>query len=93
MLAVGFAALWGGYAVASWGYCMIKGYNVSFRSWVSPLHPYQGAWPPAKIPDGYIWPHSTSSTTTAAAALEAAAAGQAQQEQSDQQLQNEVMPL
>lgn len=93
MLAVGFAALWGGYAVASWGYLLIKGYNVSFRSWVSPLNPYSGAWPPAKIPPGFIWPHATGGTTTAAAALEAAATQQATQEQTDQQLQSEVMPL
>lgn len=93
MLAVGFAALWGGYAVASWGYLLIKGYNVSFRSWVSPLHPYSGAWPPAKIPPGYIWPHATGGTTTAAAALEASATQQAAQEQNAQTLQDEVMPL
>jgi len=93
VLGVGFGALWAGYAVASWGYLLIKGYNISFREWVSPLHPYQGPWPPAKIPAGFIFPHAAGSTTTAAAALEAGITSQAQQQQNTAQLQSEIMPL
>ena len=60
MLAAGIVVTWFGYAVTSWGYCLIRGYNVTFRQWVSPLNPYQ--WPqggPEKIPDTQLLPKGT----------------------------------
>lgn len=59
MLVLGFAVLWFGYDVTSWGYCLIRGWNITFIEWSNPLHPYQ--WPkdgsdPPKIPQGKTWP-------------------------------------
>lgn len=48
-----------GYSIGSWGYVLLKGYNITLREWFSPLSPYQ--WPPAGtpipvIPKGRLWP-------------------------------------
>ena len=64
MLPVAMVVIWGAYAVGSWGYCLLRGYDVSFRSWVSPLHPYAGPWPPALIPTGKLWPQSAATVAT-----------------------------
>lgn len=32
------------YGVASYGWVLVKGYNITFKQWWSPLNPYQ--WPP-----------------------------------------------
>ena len=32
MVALGVAALWAGYYLAMYGYCLIRGYNVTFTS-------------------------------------------------------------
>ena len=64
--------LWGGYALASWGFILVKGWNITLREWVSPLHPYQ--WPggdPPKIPQGKVWPTAAGGGATAAAMTEA----------------------
>ena len=31
MVAVAFGLLWGGYSVGIWGFCLVRGYDVSFR--------------------------------------------------------------
>lgn len=59
MLAIGFLLTWAAYGTGSWGYCLLRGWNITARSWFSPLHPYQfppsGAAPPL-IPQGKVWP-------------------------------------
>jgi hypothetical protein len=60
MLPVAMLVTWAAYTVGSWGYCLIKGYDVSFRAWASPLHPYSGPWPPPLIPINRTWPHPAS---------------------------------
>ena len=65
MLPVAFLAAWAAYAVGSWGYCLVKGYDVSFREWVSPLSPYSGKWPPPLIPEGKLWPYRPGSQAQA----------------------------
>jgi hypothetical protein len=59
MLFLGMGITWAGYAVMSYGYVLIKGWNITFREWVSPLNTYQ--WPPSganppTIPQGRVWP-------------------------------------
>lgn len=60
MVAVAFALLWAGYSGGLWGWCLLRGYNVTLGQLVSPVHPYgQGkgqGWPPAHIPDTQVWP-------------------------------------
>lgn len=31
MVAVGMGLIWAGYAIGMWGYCLVRGYDVSFR--------------------------------------------------------------
>jgi hypothetical protein len=58
MLPVGMVLTFTGYGIASWGWILIKGYNIPLRSWFSPLHPYQ--WPasgqPPTVPQGRLFP-------------------------------------
>ena len=64
MLALGGLLLFGAYAVGGYGYVLIRGWDIPFRGWVSPLHPYQ--WPaggPSLIPKGQVFPSSASSTS------------------------------
>jgi hypothetical protein len=56
VIPVGFLLTWGGYAISSWGWLLLQGYNVTLGTWLSPLHPYSGAWPPEQIPAGQMFP-------------------------------------
>lgn len=61
MMALGVGVLWFGYGIASWGYLLVKGYDVTLGAWLSPLHPYSGSWPPPLIGDrnpGSVFPKS-----------------------------------
>ena len=68
MLVLGFALLWGGYDVMTWGYVLIRGWNIKFLTWSSPIHPYE--WPksgdPPKIPQGRLWPGGSGASTDSA---------------------------
>lgn len=78
MVAVGMMLGWVGYALGLEGWCLWRDYDVTLGQLMSPLHPYSGPWPPAKIPGGQTWPGkatSSTATTTAAPAPSAAAAG------------------
>jgi hypothetical protein len=64
MLPVGMFLGWLGYGVASWGYLLVKGENITLREWFSPLHPYQGALGAnGKVPKGSIFPTSGKGTS------------------------------
>jgi hypothetical protein len=57
MLGIGILLVWAGYGVGSYGWCLLRGYDVPFRAWMSPLNPYQ--WPaggPTFIPDNQLFP-------------------------------------
>jgi hypothetical protein len=59
MTAVVMGIFWGGYAISSWGWCLLKGWDIPFREWVSPINPY--TWPsdgsdPPTIPSMQVWP-------------------------------------
>lgn len=57
MLPLGMVLLWAGYGVASWGYVLNKGYNISLRQWFSPIHPWTGDIAKAgMIPKGKLFP-------------------------------------
>lgn len=58
-----FLLLWGGYGVASWGYCLIRGWDIPARAWFSPLHPYQfpAKGDPPPVPAGQVFPSSKTS--------------------------------
>jgi hypothetical protein len=63
VIGAGVLLLLGGYAVGSYGYVLIKGYNITAREWFSPLNPF--TWPPTggdvpKVPAGHIFPTSSA---------------------------------
>lgn len=61
MLPLGMVLLWAGYGVASWGYVLNKGYDISLRQWFSPIHPWTGDIARAgPIPAGQIFPKGHS---------------------------------
>jgi hypothetical protein len=56
MLPLGFGITWLGYSLGLYGWCLIKGYNVTFRQLVNPVTIYT-TWPPPAINDpAVIWP-------------------------------------
>lgn len=67
MLAIGMVIVWGGYSVSLWGWCLLRGYNVTLGQLMSPTHPYGSgkgqAWPPPLMgsdvifPGGHVGPH------------------------------------
>jgi hypothetical protein len=60
MVAAGMLLIWGGYSVSLWGWCLLRGYNVTFGQLVSPVHPYGSrkgqVWPPPPIPASQVFP-------------------------------------
>ena len=51
---------WLGYSLSLEGWCLWRDYDVTLGQLMSPLHPYNGPWPPARIPDTQIWPGGTT---------------------------------
>lgn len=67
MIAVGVLGGWFGYAVLTYGYILIKGWDIPWSSWAGPVNPYTWPKPPATpplIPDDKLLP--SSSTANAA---------------------------
>ena len=57
MLPIGMILGLGGYGLASWGYLLVKGYNITLREWFSPLHPFTGNLDAnGCVPQGAIFP-------------------------------------
>ena len=73
MKAVTIALALAAYTVGTWGYVLIKGYNITLREWVTPLHPYAGTWPPKCVPPGFIFPTSTQPGVDCASAQKGSA--------------------
>ena len=50
MIAIGMGIAWLGYSVSLWGWCLLKGYDVTLGQIMSPAHPYGSGksqtWPP-----------------------------------------------
>jgi len=69
VLAVGMLVVWSGYSVGLWGWCLLRGYNVTLGQLMSPVHPYGSAkgqaWPPPLISSGSIFPSSSSAAGAA----------------------------
>jgi len=67
MLAAGLILGWAAYGLGSWGYILIRGWNIPFTAWFSPLNPYQ--FPPGgpvPIPDTQLFPGGASAAAPAA---------------------------
>lgn len=72
MLAIGMVIVWGGYSVSLWGWCLLRGYNVTLGQLMSPTHPYGSgkgqAWPPPLMGSDVIFPGGRSGPGPGAAA-------------------------
>lgn len=57
----------GWYTVASYGWVLLKGYDIPFTEWISPLNPYQwpGKGPVQTIPAGKLFPSKKTAASTA----------------------------
>lgn len=59
MLPAGIVLGWVAYAVGSYGWVLLRGWDIPFRAWVSPLNPYQfPSGGPGPIPDTQLFPSS-----------------------------------
>lgn len=60
MLAVGGLLVWAGYSVSLWGWCLLRGYNVTLGQLMTPIHPYLSgkgqSWPPPLMAPDVIFP-------------------------------------
>ena len=57
MLPLGMIITLAGYGFGTWGWVLVRGYNITFRQWWSPLHPYQGSLSSAgTVPPGSLFP-------------------------------------
>lgn len=65
MVALFGAVLWVGYGVASYGWVLLKGYNITPAQWWSPVHVYSWADNPGTVPAGHVFPAASAGGTTA----------------------------
>lgn len=70
MVAIGMLVTWAGYSIATWGYILVRGWDIPLGQWVSPLHPY--TWPaggadPPLIPTDQLTPSPASAGAASAA--------------------------
>lgn len=67
MVAVGFFGLWAFYGLGTWGWCLVKGYNITFSQWFNPTKPYMWNGTPGMVPAGVVFPTSTNPESSTAA--------------------------
>jgi hypothetical protein len=65
VLTFGMVVTFGAYTVGSYGWVLLKGWDIPLRAWVSPLNPYQ--WPkdgtePDTIPPAQLFPTGKGSS-------------------------------
>lgn len=79
MIAVGMLMTWAGYSVSLWGWCLLRGYNVTLGQLMSPTHPYGSAknqpWPPGLIPDSQVFPGKAAAAPAASSSGTSTASG------------------
>jgi hypothetical protein len=57
MTTAAILVMFAGYATISYGYVLIRGYDITWNSWLSPVHPFQ--WPAGTVPlvpKGQVFP-------------------------------------
>jgi hypothetical protein len=64
VIVVGFALGWVGYVAFTWGYSLVKGYDLSFSEIASPTNYYKGKWPPPLAPNTVIIPNGQAASAT-----------------------------
>ena len=60
MPAIAMGLAWAGYTLGLWGWCLLRGYNVTLGQLASPTHPAVWATVAAShVPDGQVLPVSS----------------------------------
>lgn len=68
MVAVAVLAVWAAYGVGTWGWCLVKGYNITFLEWFNPADPYEWDGTPPMVPTGSVLPVASASTSKSGSA-------------------------
>jgi hypothetical protein len=75
VIALAAGVVWAGYGVASWGWCLVMGYDVPLTGWFSPFAPF--TWPadgnPGFVRKGQIFPGGSPGTASASTSTGSAA--------------------
>lgn len=69
MTALFFAMAWSFYGVGTWGWILLKGYDITFTQWFNPMKPYIWQGAPPMVPAGVVLPNgqgAAADKTTAA---------------------------
>lgn len=53
---LGMGIMFLGYTLSSWGYVLVRGYNITLGEWLDPVHAYKWPKEPKKVPHGHIFP-------------------------------------
>jgi hypothetical protein len=61
-MTAGIIVAFAGYALASYGWVLLQGWDITLRQWMSPLHPYQfpASGKPATVADVRVFPAGTA---------------------------------
>jgi hypothetical protein len=64
MPAIGFGIVWAGYTLGLWGYCLIRGYDVTLGELANPVHILNWARATqSTVPPGQMMPSSAKAGT------------------------------
>ena len=68
MLPIAFIVTLSGYGLTSWGYCILKGWDIPLGAWFNPVHPWEwtkdNAASPPLIPATQVNPSSSAKTVS-----------------------------
>jgi hypothetical protein len=74
MVAVAMGITWAGYTLTLWGYCLVKGYDITLSDLVNPVNVYRWPATPPPIPPTQILPTSKRKAAKSAGGHSAPAA-------------------
>lgn len=67
MIIIAVGAAWATYGIATWGWILVKGYNITFLEWFNPAKPYYWTDPnPGTVPAGHLFPTGQAGSSTTA---------------------------
>ena len=61
-MTVGIVVIYLGYTFASYGVVLLRGYDITLKQWIDPVHPLT-TWPaPNSVPPGQVFPGAESAS-------------------------------
>ena len=67
MTTIALLAMFAGYSVGSYGYVLVRGFNITPRQWFDPLNTVPPDWTPNNVPAGRVYPGSASTASAPSA--------------------------